>query len=279
MGEHLTQPDTHESVTHSEQALKQNEQDTQIQQSNTTATLEPASAKVIWTPRFIVIFALILAVGLSAESLLTRGEVNHYYAPAWVLFGHVGLIVGCLIAVVAVTHSWWLRVGSIFGMIWAVFISINLVLTFYTLDFASPILAYVNAGVAGGLLGMYMCFAVDGMPWGRWDMWFFRLAPVVVVATFVLAYVLEGRSLSSADSAASAVMLVLCVLVWWVRSWCWRMQPGPTFLLGLMPALLLVLSLPGVGVGETNLFLSKIALFALLLGVIRILQGELRKRG
>ncbi|SRR6266566_4093371 len=278
MADYVTQPETNETEIHSKQALKENEQHTQAQQPNTSEVAEPIPANVIWTPRFIVLFALILVFGLSAESLLTQGWENRFYAEAWVSFGHIALIVGCLIAVMVVTRSDWVRLGSVFGIVWAIFMSMNQVLTFYTLDPGSPLPAYVNAALAGALLGMYMCFSVEGTPLRRWDSWFFRLAAFIVIVTVGLAYLVTHGSLSSAESAASAVLLVFCVLVWWSRSSCWRAQPGPTFLLGLMPALLLVMALPGVGVGEQGFFLSQLALFAVLLGMIRILQGEVRKR-
>jgi hypothetical protein len=278
MADYVTQPDTNETEINREQALKENAQDTQVQQPNTSEVAEPIPANVIWTPRFIILFALILVFGLSAESLLTQGWENHFYAEAWVSFGHIALIVGCLIAVMVVTRSHWVRLGSVFGIVWAIFMSINQVLTFYTLDPGSPLPAYVNAALAGALLGMYMCFSVEGTPLRRWDSWFFRLAALIVIVTVGLAYLVTHGSLSSAESAASAVLLVFCVLVWWSRSSCWRVQPGPTFLLGLMPALLLVMALPGVGVGEQGFFLAQLALFAVLLGMIRILQGEVRKR-
>lgn len=278
MADYVTQPDTNKTEIHSEQELKEIEQHTQAQQPNTPEAVEPTPASVIWTPRFIVIFALILVFGLSTESLLVRGWENHFYAEAWVSLGHIALIVGCLIAVMVVTGSHWVRLGSVFGVVWAIFAGINQVLTFYTLAPDSPLLAYVNAALAGALLGMYMCFSVEGTPLRRWDSWFFRLAVLIVIVTVGLAYLVTHGSLSLAESAASAVLLVFCVLVWWSRSSCWRAQPGSAFLLGLMPALLLVMALPGVGVGEQGFFLSQLALFAVLLGVIRILQGEVRKR-
>jgi hypothetical protein len=278
MADSITQPDTNETEPNSEQALKENEQDTQAQQPNTPEVAEPTPANVIWTPRFIIIFTLILVFGLSTESLLVRGWENHFYAEAWISFGHIALIVGCLIAVIVVTHSHWVRLGSIFGIVWAIFMSISQALTFYTLAPGSPLPAHVNAPLASALLGMYMCFSVERTPLRRWDSWFFRLMALIVIVTVGLAYLVTHGSLALAESAASAVLLVFCVLVWWSRPSCWRTQPGPTFLLGLMPALLLVMALPGVGVGGQGFFLLQLALFAVLLGVIRILQGEARRR-
>src|SRR5205085_1133939 len=43
------------------------------QQAATSADGLTTPSRVIWTPRFMVIFALTLAMGLSAESALTQG--------------------------------------------------------------------------------------------------------------------------------------------------------------------------------------------------------------
>ena len=41
--------------------------------------LSASNQLIIWTPRFIVIFALLLVVGLGGASLLTQGWLNSYY--------------------------------------------------------------------------------------------------------------------------------------------------------------------------------------------------------
>lgn len=51
--------------------------------------------RVIWTPRFIVIFALILVVGLSADSLLVQARDNGYLAGNGILLAHLIPILSC----------------------------------------------------------------------------------------------------------------------------------------------------------------------------------------
>src|SRR5260370_41239858 len=43
---------------------------------------------IIWTPRFIVIFALALVVGLAVEALLAGGWANGLYPRGWILLPH-----------------------------------------------------------------------------------------------------------------------------------------------------------------------------------------------
>src|SRR5690348_1159121 len=50
--------------------------------------------QIIWTPRFIVIYALTLVLSLSIESLLTQGWLHGYYPGQWVF--QVYIIIVCL---------------------------------------------------------------------------------------------------------------------------------------------------------------------------------------
>lgn len=240
-----------------------------------------APSRVIWTPRFLVIFALTLSLGLSAESLLTQGWVSHYYAGQWVLMGHVAVIFACFIAILVVTRSWWLRVGSIFGCTWAIFTGINLVISFYMLDPGSPIPAYLNAIISCALLGAYICLSTEHTPLTAWDSWFFRVALIIGTSGVLFSYFIRPpvvRSVGIIESAAAAFGVIFCVLVWWLRPSCWKTQPGPTFLFGFMPVMTLLLSIPSLGRGATNLYLSQVALLAVILGTMRILQSELKRR-
>src|SRR2546422_11007577 len=78
-------------------------------------SLSHDSAPIIWTPRFIVIFALTLVVGLSVASLLTQGMVNANYPPQAVLLTLVMLALAGCITVVLLASSLPVRMGSIFG--------------------------------------------------------------------------------------------------------------------------------------------------------------------
>src|SRR4051794_29410632 len=70
--------------------------------SITAITLAPQFASrslIIWTPRFIIIFFLVIVIGLSAASILTRGWLNGYYPAGWVLMAYTVVNLGGWIAV------------------------------------------------------------------------------------------------------------------------------------------------------------------------------------
>src|SRR6266704_1455303 len=278
-----TQPGIGATEAADETTNRVDEEDTAktAQQPTTTEDGSTTPSTVIWTPRFMVIFALTLAMGLSAESVLTQGWTSHYYAGQWVLMGHVAVIFACFIAIMIVTRSWWLRVGTIFGCTWAIFTGINLVVSFYQLDPGSPIPAYLNAIISCALLRAYICLSAENTPFTAWDSWFFRFALIIGAGGVLLSYFIKPpveRSVSIIESAAAAIAVVFCVFVWWLRPSCWKAQPGPTFLFGVMPAFILLLSIPSLGRGATNLYLSQVSLLAVILGSMRILQGELKRR-
>src|SRR5690349_13512891 len=62
--------------------------------------LDSYPSPIIWTPRFIVIFALTLVVGLSVASLATQGWDNHYYQPGWILLGNTAILFAIWVAIV-----------------------------------------------------------------------------------------------------------------------------------------------------------------------------------
>lgn len=251
------------------------------EEASTAAGASSISPPIIWTPRFIVVFALTLVIGLSAESIIVLGWISHDYSAQWPLLAHIALIFACLVAIILATRSRWIRTGGIFGCIWAIFTAINLIVTFYTLDPTSPIPAYLNASICSALLGCYICLSIDRVPFTAWDTWFFRLALITAICGVPLAYFIKpaiDRSVSIIESAVAAIGLVFCILVWWLRPSCWKTQPGPTFFFGLTPTIILLLSIPSLGSGSTNVFLSQVALLSFLLGALRILQGELKRK-
>ncbi len=210
-----------------------------------------------------------------------------------------GLLVGlCWLAIVILAHSSWVRTGGIFGCIWEVFMSIDITLNTQRLDTASPVLAHVNAAICIALLGAYICLSIDRTPFSRWDAWFFGFAPILscgaVILTFLLAPA-ENRSLYTLENTIATTALILCVFVWWIRPSCWKTQPGPTFLFGIVPVILLLLDIANMGINQSNFFLSQVVLspipylannganfffaqvvlLCLLLGALRVLKCEI----
>ncbi len=250
-----------------------------VQFSDDSSKLPPAhnSTPIIWTPRFIVIFSLTLVIGLSIASLLTQGTLNGYYPPQAILLTLVIFALGGWIAVVILARSLWTCIGGIFGSIWAIFMGIHLGISLLPIDPHASILLHLNASTNSALLGSYICLSIDRTPFHYWDSWFFRLAPILGSGAVAAGYFLlptEIQSLRNLESTTVTVTLILCILVWWARPSCWRSQPGTTFLFGVMPFILFLLSLPGITDREGHFFFfTHLALFSLLLGIMRVLQG------
>lgn len=269
MAESITQPDTDsldEGVATSERS-----------EHAQTSTISPETTPIIWTPRFIVLFALILAVGLSLESLLTQIILNGQIAPGAVLIFHALPILACWILLTIRTRSPWLRIGGIFGCAWTLFASGGFILSTLPIDPKSALPLHLTAATDCALLGSYICLSIDRTLLHRWDNWFFRLALIVSGCAIIIVYFIlptDIRSGRSLENVAIAVMLFLCLFVWWLRPSCWRHVSSPTFLFGIAPCILLILAIPNVTNSANFYFFSQVALLALLLGVMRVLQGE-----
>src|SRR5579864_3467869 len=298
MAEGAIQPDIDQDHTN-EPGHTTSEKTTSNVEETSQAASTGSRPMVIWTPRFIVIFVLTLVIGLSIESLLTQGWLNHLYTGQWVFQAHVILIFFCWLALAVRTRTGWVRIGSILGCIWALFMTLNITISALDVDPSSPVLFYLNATICIALLGSYLCLSINKTPFSRLDAWLFGLAPITGSIAVVLIYFLTPsyeRSLNNLESAIATIALVLSLLVWWIRPTSWKAQPGPTFLFGSVPLLLLLLAIPSMGYNESNFFLahvvlypmsnplnneqdfflSQVALLSLILGTIRLLFSELR---
>jgi hypothetical protein len=237
--------------------------------------------RVIWTPRFIVIFALILVVGLSADSLLVQARDNGYLAGNGILLAHLTPIFIMWVVIIVQARSVWIRLGGIFGCIWAIFSAINLIITLHSISPNAPILAHLDAAFSSALLGCYICLSIEQIPLRRWDAWFFSIAPIIVICFVTGLFFLtpaDSRSFSTIEDAIAGIANVLSVLIWWARPSCWKVVPGLTFLFGIAPLIILLLSIPGLADGDTNFFFGEVMLLCILLGTIRFLQSELRRK-
>ncbi|HLX55601.1 MAG TPA: hypothetical protein VKR83_01110 [Ktedonobacteraceae bacterium] len=250
---------------------------------------------VIWTPRFIILFVLTLVPGLSLESIFTQAWLVNWITGEWVFLGHIVLIGFCLILLLMVVSSRWILYGAIFGLIWTIFMAINLLIQDIPDMSKISILADVNVVTCLALLGFYICLSVDRLPSDRWDAWFLGLAPLIGVALLAPLFLLwSNRSLYGLENSIATVALMLSALVWWIRPSCWRAAPGPTFLFGVVPIILLLLNIANGGVNANNFFLahvvlstsvkfsnreasffySQVALLCILLGVMRLIKYE-----
>lgn len=262
-----------EVTEHQNEATEQEAEDLNRENSTT-----PPRTGIIWTPKFLVMFALVLVLGLSAESILSQVWDAGYIQAIWLLTGHVAILLGLWIgATVVARSSSWVRSGSIFGLAWGIFSGINLTLAFFNfgLDTAMPF--YLQVTYSCSLLGAYICLSVARTELGAWDMWFYRIAIIgglafVLIGLFVTP-TQYGLPATIANSLA-AYAAILSTLVWWLRPACWRTYPGLTFLLGASTALAFLLTLPNVASGTVHLFLLQISYLCMILGLIRLIQGE-----
>ena len=269
MEKNITQTDPPEktvTVVDAEQG-----QEGQTRETPTTAQT------VVWTPRFIVLFGLMIAIGLSAESLLTQGWLNGIYREEWVLLAHTLLVLGCLVVLVRKGKATWIRVGAVAGCVWAVFTSASYTALLLGIGKNSVILAQFHATMACALLATTICLSTHRIPFRHWDSLVFWLTPLVggiaVLTLYTLARTDPHHTRVLANDT-TMVLLALCVTLWWLRPSCWRSKPIVTFLFGLVPFLFLLTPLVPIDTIGTPFFLSQLLLLCLFLGVLRVVQGE-----
>src|SRR5262245_20155321 len=100
-----------------------------------TSALQPAArSPIIWTPRFIIVFFLLLTTGLSGASILTRGWLNGYYQAGWVLLAYTAVNLGSWISVSICARSPWVRLGGIFGCLWAILMGLAFAMSAFAID-------------------------------------------------------------------------------------------------------------------------------------------------
>jgi len=201
------------------------------------------------------------------------------------------------ITLLVITHSNWIRIGSFLGIIWALFMTIHISIFALNNDLSLRVHSLLNAATCISLLGAYICLSIEKTPINRLEAWLFGLAPIIVCIVVTLIYFLtpsSERSLNSLENAIASTALVLSLLVWWMRPTLWKSQPGPTFLFGCVPLILLILALfakefnpsnyflakvlsgpiSSISTNEANFFFSQVALLFLFLGIIRVIQFE-----
>ncbi len=275
-----------ESITQADQDYSENAVQLDHTEENIVASSEASPALsseatlVIWTPGFILLFAAILVVGLSDASMLTQGMVNGGLYPAGaVLCGYSIVLLGFWIALIRSTHSFWLHVGGIFGCVWSVFASIGFILSTLPLAPTAPILVHLSVATDSAFLAAFTCLSVARTPFRHWDSWFFALALPFAACVVALIYTFlpaPWHTISSLETVVALTLLGLGTLTWWLRPSCWRVQPGPTFLLGVAPLLQVLVAIPGLPTPGDQLFFSQVALLMLLLGILRLIQSERR---
>ena len=240
-----------------------------------------SSSPIIWTPRFIMVFFLTAVIGLSVESLLTQGWLNKAYKAEWVLLIHILLILISLVVLGIKARSLWIRMGSIFGCIWAIFMGASYGATLLAISGRSLVALQFQAVTACALLATYICFSTHHIAFRRWDSIFFWFVPLIGGCAVAILYILSRTDTHHTRvliSATTTVLLSLCVAIWWFRPSCWRSQPCITFLFGIAALLIWRVPLFGNDTLGTPFFFSQVLLLCVLLGVMRVVQGEIRNQ-
>ena len=247
-----------------------------------TPMLEPTNENlIIWTPRFIISFFLVLVIGLSGTTVLTTGYLNTYYLPGWLLIGYTVANLGGWISVSIYTRSSWVRLGSAFGCLWSIMMGSIFALNLFppTIDTHATFLINATSSASSALLACFICLSTAWTPFKHWDRIFFLIAPIIgiILVTILFLYTpFKIRSSFLLEKYIATVELWFCTAIWWLRPSCWRTQPGPAFFLGIVPVIQILLLQPLNTYNEKTVFFSQVMLLSVLLGSLRILQSEIR---
>jgi hypothetical protein len=234
-------------------------------------------SEIIWTPRFIAIIALILAVGLSTASVVTQGWFNGYYSSAPVMMLYTVPILVSWIALHRYARTRWLRWGVIFGYLWTILTALYYRLNYGFIDPHIPTTLHLQVAVYSALTLAYICISLAYTPIKSGDIWFFRLAPIAMAVYFLAQLVLRfvfGRIILGMEAIIFSEILYFDVLVWWARPSCWKKLPGPTLLFGLVPFLEIALTFSPATSEEVKFFFMQVSLIIMLIGILRLLQCE-----
>ncbi len=269
---------THHAIGHSINPTSDVKSST-MSASSLASSASVTPVPLIWTAKFIVIFALSLVFGLSAASIITQWWLNGLYSGAIVLMLYSVLLIVAWMTVLLRARTLWVRVGATFGVIWAILTGVSFLFEQLTVDVHLPSVAHLNAATNTALLASTICFSLAHTALRRWDNWFLRVAPVIGCVLVVVVYLLvptQSRSFSTLESTIAAIALYLSIAIWWLRPSCWRSQPGLALLFGLASVLQLILSVPHLVDSGTNFFVVQLTLICYLLIALRIYQAEAR---
>lgn len=277
MADNLTQSDPNH---HKEVALQAEEAAVIRKSGPSSASPSVPDLPIIWTPRFIIIFFLVLVLGLSIASILTRGWLNAYYPAGWLLIAYTVVNLGGWISVSIYARSPWVRSGGLFGCLWAILMGITFAVTVVPIDPDTIILLHATMAASTALLGSFLCLSMARTPLQRWGRAFFLLAPIIGAIMIIIVVFLIIRGTTNLffllEQYSATVESWTCTAIWWLRLSCWKTQPGLTFLLGIAPVIQLTLMQPVNSASESAVFFSQVMLLSILLGTLRILQYELR---
>jgi hypothetical protein len=235
---------------------------------------------IVWTPRFMVLFASLLVLGLSVASILTQLWLNGVLRTETAPLFYTAFVLGSSLLITFRVQNLWIRTGGILACIWSLLMGLHFALpTVSQLDPHTSLVAHLDIATQCAFLGAATCFSVSSTPLRRWDNYFFCLLPLIGVAIVKLNMVLIPTGLpagSFKESMIVAALLYLGVIIWWFRPANWRVQPGVTFLAGTIPLLQILFTSSGFHGDDVAFFITQVFLLFFFLLNLRILQAEER---
>jgi hypothetical protein len=231
---------------------------------------------ILWTPAFILFFVALFILGTSAASLVTYIWINsQLYSVDRVGMAYSLVLLGVWLILSVLARSGWIRLGAVFGGIWAIGMFGHFWLNIHASGSQTVVMTQTLSNSA--LLASALCLSTGRMQLRRWDTILLWLLPLLFCGYLAYSYIkapVDMRSLLFIEGKIASITVYLTIVVWWLRIGCWRDQTGPTFLLGLAPIILIALEKMGNINNESSLFIIQLFFLCLMLGAVRLLQGE-----
>ena len=247
-------------------------------QSGPSTDATVTASTVVWTPRFIVLFAAIFTLGSSVASILTQVWLNGFLSAEAIQLFYTAFVLGSSLFIIVKLENMWMRAGGIFACIWCLLMSLHFALPAVSeLDPHTSLVAHLDIATQCAFLGAATCFSISSTPFRRWDIWFFYLLPIVGAAIIGLNVLLAPTDLPTGNFNESMIVTALSylsVLIWWCRPANWSVQPDVTFLAGTIPVLQILFTGSGYHASDVAFFMTLVVLLFFFLLNLRLLHGE-----
>jgi hypothetical protein len=244
--------------------------------SSTDATV--TASTVVWTPRFIVLFAFLFVLGSSVASILTQVWLNDLLSAEAIQLFYTALALSSSLLIIFKIENMWMRASGIFACVWCLLMGLHFAIPVVSeLDPHTSLAAHLDIATLCAFLGAATCFSISSTPFRRWDIWFFYLLPIIGAAIIGLNVLLAPTGLPAGNFDESMIVTALSylsVLIWWFRPANWSVQPDVTFLAGTIPLLQILFTGSGYRANDVAFFMSLVILFFFFLLNLRLLHGE-----
>nr|BBH88471.1 hypothetical protein KTC_32220 [Thermosporothrix sp. COM3] len=237
---------------------------------------------IIWTPRFIISFGVIAILWLSCAGVIAHSWLNGYRffrSDNRFLLGQTALLLVVWAVFFFVSRRSWGKLAAVFGIVWSAFLVAGVAIKYFVLPVDGSVGIYLDTMSSVALLGAFVCLSLNRVPVRRWDTIFFGLALIGSILLFFYRFWKfpeEARTLENMEAVVSTLAIYLSICVWWLRPSCWRFQPGPALLFGMVAVLTVMVgkihSHP-----ELVFFFQQTVYLVMLLGQLRLIQGELKQ--